>query len=176
MDGKSFGKMEAITYNNAIILTRGKYVVKILVSSCLLGLNCRYSGDSCFSLSVAGLAQNHTLIPVCPEQMGGLTTPREPAQIIDGNGVDIWNGRATVINASGKDVTPEFIRGARKALNFIKQYKVTEIVLKERSPSCAVHFIYRGNSIVNGMGVTCALFLHEGFKVLSDEDINNIHV
>lgn len=107
--------------------------------------------------------------------MGGLATPREPAQIINGNGLDVLNGRANVFNTAGKDVTPEFIRGTHKALNFVRQYRVSEIILKERSPSRAVHFIYRGTTIVNGMGVTCTLFLREGFKVLSAEEIDNFH-
>jgi uncharacterized protein YbbK (DUF523 family) len=149
-------------------------VIMIAASACLLGLNCRWDGTS--SLRKKLLLYLPHIIPFCPEQMGGLTTPREPAQIINGNGIDVINGRAKVLDASRKNVTQEFIRGALEVMNLVKQYNITEIILKERSPSCAVHAIYRGNYIVSGMGVTCALFLREGFKVLSDEEIENYHV
>jgi uncharacterized protein YbbK (DUF523 family) len=110
-----------------------------------------------------------------PEQLGGLPTPREPAQIIDGNGFDVLNNRARVINASGIDVTAEFIRGATEVLQIARQYNVDRIILKERSPSCAVHNLYRGKKLVAGMGVTSALLTLEGFAVLSAEEIDKLH-
>ncbi len=115
------------------------------------------------------------LIAVCPEQLGGLPTPREPAQIIDGDGFDVLNNRARVINASGIDVTAEFIRGAEEVLKIARNYNISEAILKERSPSCAVHHLYSSKNLVAGMGVTCALLTQEGFAVLSSEEIDKLH-
>jgi uncharacterized protein YbbK (DUF523 family) len=145
----------------------------IVVSACLLGLKCRWDGQR--YQQKKQLMHSPDIIPVCPEQLGGLTTPREPAQIIDGNGFDVLNDRARVINAAGIDVTYEFIRGARAVLIIAKQYNVDKVILKERSPSCAVHQLYQGKTLVVGMGVTCALLFREGFAVLSSEEIDKLH-
>lgn len=146
----------------------------IIVSACLSGLKCRWDGRS--YQQEKWLLSLPDLIPVCPEQLGGLTTPRDPAQIIDGNGFDVLNDRARVINASGIDVTYEFILGARAVLKIARQHKVSSAILKERSPSCASHHIYRGKNLIAGMGVTCALLFREGFEVLSSEEIDKLHV
>ena len=145
----------------------------IVVSACLLGLKCRWDGQS--YQPEKQLMHSPDMIPVCPEQLGGLPTPREPAQIIDGNGFDVLNNQARVINAAGIDVTYEFIRGARAVLRIARQYNVDHAILKERSPSCAVHQLYQGKTLVAGMGVTCALLFREGFAVLSSEEINKLH-
>jgi len=145
----------------------------IVVSACLLGLKCRWDGQS--YQPEKQLMHSPDMIPVCPEQLGGLPTPREPAQIIDGNGFDVLNNQARVINAAGIDVTYEFIRGARAVLRIARQYDVDHAILKERSPSCAVHQLYQGKTLVAGMGVTCALLFREGFAVLSSEEINKLH-
>ena len=145
----------------------------IIVSACLLGLKCRWDGH--IYPQEKQLMHLSDLIAVCPEQLGGLATPREPAQIIDGNGFDVLNNRARVINVSGIDVTCEFIRGAKAVLRIARQYNVDRVILKERSPSCGVHHIYRGKTLVAGMGVTCALLLREGFAVLSSEEIDKLH-
>jgi uncharacterized protein YbbK (DUF523 family) len=145
----------------------------IIASACLLGVNCRWDGNSSPEKKLLSYLPN--VIPVCPEQLGGLTTPRPPAQIFSGNGFDVLDGRAKVVAAGGKDVTGEFIRGAREALNIAGLYQVSGIVLKERSPSCAVHHLHQGRSLVAGMGVTCALFFREGYKVLSVEEIDKLH-
>ena len=145
----------------------------IVVSACLLGLKCRWDGQS--YPPEKQLIDLPDLIAVCPEQLGGLPTPREPAQIIDGNGFDVLNNRARVINASGIDVTSEFIRGAREVFRIARQHNVDRIILKERSPSCAVHHLYLGKNLVAGMGVTCALLTREGFAVLSSEEIDKLN-
>jgi uncharacterized protein YbbK (DUF523 family) len=145
----------------------------IVVSACLLGMKCRWNGQS--YPPEKQLMHLPDLIAVCPEQLGGLTTPREPAQIIDGNGFDVLNKRARVINASGLDVTCEFIRGAQAVLKIARQYNVDRVILKERSPSCGVRRLYQGRTLVTGMGVTCALLTCEGIAVLSSEEIDKLH-
>lgn len=145
----------------------------IIVSACLLGLKCRWDGRSCSQEQQ--LMQGDDLIGVCPEQLGGLATPREPAQIVNGNGFDVLNKRARVINTSGIDVTSEFIRGAQAALKIARLNNADKIILKERSPSCAVHHLYQGKTLIAGMGVTCALLTREGFTVLSSEEIDKLH-
>jgi uncharacterized protein YbbK (DUF523 family) len=145
----------------------------IVVSACLLGLKCRWDGQSYPQEKQLMLLPD--IIGVCPEQLGGLATPREPAQIIDGNGFDVLNNQARVINASGLDVTDKYIRGAKAVLRIARLYNVDRAILKERSPSCAVHHLYQGKSLVAGMGVTCALLFREGFAVLSAEEIDKLH-
>ena len=145
----------------------------ILVSACLLGMKCRWDGQ-CYQQDKQ-LMHLPDLIGVCPEQLGGLTTPREPAQIIDGNGFDVLNNRARVITVSGIDVTYEFIRGAQEVLRIARQYNVDRVIFKERSPSCAVHHLYQDKTLIDGMGVTCALLTDEGFTVLSSEEIDKLH-
>ncbi|NTW07833.1 MAG: DUF523 domain-containing protein [Syntrophaceae bacterium] len=145
----------------------------IIASACLLGLKCRWDGR--IYPQEKQLINLPDLIAVCPEQLGGLATPREPARIINGNGFDVLDNRARVINASGVDVTGEFIRGARAVLEIARKYNVDQVVLKERSPSCGVHCIYQGKTLAAGMGVTCALLLREGITILSSEEIGKLH-
>jgi uncharacterized protein YbbK (DUF523 family) len=145
----------------------------IIASACLLGLKCRWDGQSSPEEKLSLYLPD--IIPICPEQLGGLTTPREPAQIIDGNGFDVLIGKAKVITASGNDVTHEFIRGAWEALRVARMYKVGRIILKEHSPSCGVHHIYHGKNLIAGMGVTCALLSREGYEVLTAEEIDKLH-
>jgi len=144
----------------------------IIVSACLLGLKCRWDCQSCEQKQIMHLPD---LIAVCPEQLGGLSTPREPAQIINGNGFDVLDNRARVVNSSGIDVTDEFICGAQAALKIAREYNVARAILKERSPSCGVHHLYHGKTLADGMGVTCALLLREGIAVLSSEEIDKLH-
>jgi uncharacterized protein YbbK (DUF523 family) len=162
-----------VTTLNITTIVGKRLNIMILVSACLLGLKCRWDGRS--YPQEKQLMHLPDIIPVCPEQLGGLTTPREPAQIINGNGFDVLNNRARVINASGIDVTYEFIRGAEAVLEIARRYNADRVILKERSPSCAVHHLYQGKALVAGMGVTCALLTHEGFAVLSSEEIDKLH-
>lgn len=111
------------------------------------------------------LKENFELIPVCPEQLGGLSTPRAPSEIIGGN----------VINSEGTDVTEFFIAGAEITHITATKNRCKLCLLKERSPSCGVHQIYSGDfsgSLINGAGVTTALLLENGFKVFSEEEID----
>ncbi len=127
-----------------------------LVSACLVGLCTRYDGKIIEnSECIAGLQQSYW-IPVCPEQLGGLSTPREAADISGGDGADVLAGTARVISKSGADVTDAFIRGAKQVLHLARSQNVQAVFLKARSPSCAV----------NGkIGVTAAILRDAGFPL-----------
>ena len=135
-----------------------------LCSACLLGLACRYNGESVPYEKVLRLTEKEVLIPVCPEQMGGLSTPR-PA-------VELKNGRA--ITSDGKDVTENFQAGARQVLEIARLYDIDTVILKQRSPSCGCGQVYNGTfsgSVVPGNGITAKLLLENGIKVLTEEDL-----
>jgi uncharacterized protein YbbK (DUF523 family) len=103
--------------------------------------------------------------------MGGLTTPRQPSEIIGGDGDDVLDGRARVVDAEGKDVTAQFIKGAMEGLAIAKRIDVKKAIMKEKSPSCGVHRIYRNGILVSGKGVLTALLMREGIEVISNEEI-----
>jgi len=135
-----------------------------LCSACLLGIKCRYDGKDCRNEKVVELLKIELLIPVCPEQLGGLPTPREPAEIVGGK----------VLTKSGRDVTENFIRGARETLKIVKLLGVKEAVLKQGSPSCGCGRIYNGTfsgKTVEGDGITAALLKKHGIKVITEEDL-----
>lgn len=139
----------------------------ILVSACLLGCPCRYDGKSKPHESILALLKEHTLIPVCPEQMGGLATPRPPAERKDGG----------VFTENGGDVTEQYRRGAEEALHLAKLYGCTCAVLKERSPSCGSGQVYDGSfsrTLVAGDGVTAALLKANGITVLGESEVENL--
>lgn len=102
----------------------------ILVSSCLGGLECRYNGTHCLVEKIHELVRQEKAVMVCPEVLGGLPTPREPAEIIGGTGEDVLDGKAAVINRSGQDVTEQFMKGALLTLELAKKVGATHIVLK----------------------------------------------
>ena len=127
-----------------------------LVSSCLVGLPARYDGavktnESC-QLAMAG----GVWVPVCPEQLGGLPTPRPPAELIGGQGEEVLRGKAKVITKDGVDVTAQFVSGARQVLHIAEQLQVSEVFLKSGSPSCGAGRI---------LGVTAALLQSKGILV-----------
>ena len=127
-----------------------------LVSSCLMGLCTRYDGASKPSMDCIAALASHNWIPICPEQLGGLPTPREPAVLTGGDGHDVLAGRARVITESGRDVTANFIRGAEMVLELAEMRSITVAVLKSRSPSCAVS---------STIGVTAALLQQAGIEL-----------
>ena len=139
-------------------------MAKIIVSGCLLGCDCRYKGDNCKCEELLELAENHTLIPVCPEQLGGLSTPRHPAEIVGDK----------VISNHGKDVTYEYAKGAEMALYIAKTNKADAVVFKANSPSCGKGIIYDGTFTGNkteGNGIAAKLFLDNGFAVFTENEI-----
>lgn len=144
-----------------------------LISACLCGVNCKYNGlnnynEICDKLFVSGKA-----ILVCPEQLGGLSTPRIPSEI-NGNTLDIISGIGSVINKNGENVTSEFIKGAQETLNIAKKLNIKKAILKEGSPSCGVNYIYDGNftgTKICGMGITAQMLKEASIKVVSELDL-----
>lgn len=144
----------------------------ILVSSCIAGLEVRYNGSHCLVEKIQKLVNENKAITICPEMLGGLSTPREPAEIIGGDGNDVLDGKAKVMNRVGADVTEQFIKGAYAVLEKAKEVSATIVVLKENSPSCGSSMIYNGEFIgkkIAGIGVTAALLKRNGIRVISEE-------
>lgn len=138
---------------------------RILVSACLLGVSCRYDGIGKADKNVLKLMDKYELIPVCPEIMGGLATPRDPAEIIDGR----------VITKGGRDVTAEYARGAEETLKLAKLYGCKKAILKERSPSCGFAKIYDGtfsHTEVEGNGLTANLLSENDIVVIGESNLH----
>lgn len=138
--------------------------MKILVSACLLGEACRYDGKSKPCEAVLQLADAHTLIPICPEVLGGLPTPRIPSE---------RQSDGSVRNAVGEDVTEAYRNGAMEALRIAQAEGITLAILKERSPSCGCGEIYDGSfskSLTDGNGVTAELLQKHGIRVIGESD------
>lgn len=143
--------------------------MNILVSHCLLGAPCRYDGQSKPVAALKKLEeQGHTLIPVCPEVLGGLPTPRPPAEI---------QADSQVVNKAGTDVTMEYTAGARRALEIAREHGCTVAVLKEKSPSCGNREIYDGSfsgTLIPGQGVTARLLEKHGIRVLGESQLEQL--
>ena len=138
--------------------------MKILVSACLLGKNCKHNGGNNLNQSVLDFTEGHEVIGVCPEQLGGLSTPRLPAEIVDG----------VVTNKDGVSVDAEFRKGAQTALAVALEKKVDLAILQSRSPSCGVKEIYDDSfsgKKIKGQGVLAKLLSAHGIKVLDAEDV-----
>lgn len=127
-----------------------------LVSACLLGLATRYDGRSKPCPRLAALLAGRFVVPFCPEQLGGLATPRPPADLVGGDGFDVLHGRAVVRTRQGGDVTPAFLRGAREVCFLASRYRVAAVFLKARSPSCGLA----------PAGVTAALLRRYGYPLI----------
>lgn len=140
------------------------------ISACLLGVRCRYDGGSRVHPEALRLATQGGLVPVCPEQLGGLATPRTPAEIVGGDGNDVLEGRARVVDESGRDVTEAFLRGARETVALCRILGIDEVLLKSRSPSCGVGQVYHGTELIEGDGVTAAFLRREGIRAIRHPD------
>ncbi|OGZ79211.1 MAG: purine-nucleoside phosphorylase [Candidatus Staskawiczbacteria bacterium RIFOXYD2_FULL_37_9] len=136
----------------------------ILVSACLLGVNCQYNGESDFTRELLDFLKDRgEFIAICPEVLGGLTIPRDGAEIIGDK----------VKTVKGNDVTKEFLAGAEKVLKFAKENNVDFAILKAKSPSCGVGMIYDGTfsrKLIEGDGITAALLKKNKIKVLTEKD------
>ena len=144
----------------------------LVVSACLLGIGCRYDGGSCPNPRLVEAFSRGGIIPVCPEQLGGMTTPRAPSEIRGGDGHGVIDGCCPVVDRDGNDRTEAFLRGAREVLRVCRLCGAKGAVLKERSPSCGTHEVADGtfSGLTRaGMGVTAALLCREGISVHSDE-------
>ncbi len=128
-----------------------------LVSACLVGLCTRYDGKVKANTACLDFLENHNYIPICPEQLGGLATPRPAADITGGDGFDVLRGDASVCTKDGDDLSVPFTQGAKQVLQIAQSQTVTAICLKARSPSCAV---------LGTIGVTAALLSKHGFKLI----------
>ncbi len=138
--------------------------MKIMVSGCLLGENCKYNGLNNFSQKVMDFIKGHEIFSVCPEVMGGLSIPRPPAEIVDG----------IVKIKEGKSVDKEFRHGAQLALEIAVKEKVDCVILQSRSPSCGSKQIYDGTfsgTKIPGQGTFASLLKEHGFKIIDVEDL-----
>jgi uncharacterized protein YbbK (DUF523 family) len=136
----------------------------ILVSSCLVGKNCKYNGSNNYNKDVESFLIGKKYIDCCPEQLGGLETPRPKVEIRINKAVNEYN----------QDVTKEFIIGSELTLKYAKENHVELAILKERSPSCGVNKIYNGNFeniLIEGMGISAKLLSENGIKVISEEEL-----
>jgi uncharacterized protein YbbK (DUF523 family) len=152
---------------------------RILISACLAGDRVRYDSKKIplSDICLLGWQKKEILIKVCPEVSGGLKIPRQPAQILNGNGLDVLNGTAKVIDIHGRDVTLPFITGAEYALSIAKKFDIKIAVLKEKSPSCGVNKIYNGHfdsTLMPGFGVTSAILKKAGLKVFSENELDQV--
>ena len=138
---------------------------RVLVSACLLGVGCRFDGAAKLNAEVVRFSETWCLVPVCPEQLGGLSTPRSPAQINSGSGDDVLDGTASVLADDGTDVTAAYMCGARQTLEIARILGATRAMLKEKSPACGVNLVYNNGVLVEGRGVATALLLREGIRV-----------
>lgn len=137
----------------------------ILISACLCGCDCKYNGGNNADERCIEMLKSGNAIPVCPEQLGGLNTPRIPAEIVGDK----------VISKSGADVTKEFLKGANETLKLAKLLNIKKAILKEKSPSCGSRYIYDGSfkgKKIKGEGLTTKILRENGIEVISENDIN----
>lgn len=138
--------------------------MNILVSACLLGLRCRYDGKSKPNDAVLRLREGHTLIPACPEQLGGLPTPRAPSE---------WQGEV-IRNSEGENVTAQYLRGAEEAVKLARLFDCHAAILKERSPACGHGEIYDGtftNTLTKGFGGAAKALINAGVTVFGESEL-----
>lgn len=137
--------------------------MKIMVSACLLGYNVKYNGKNNLNDELIEFLKEYEVISICPEVMGGLTTPRIPSEIKNGK----------VINEKNIDVTSEFIEGANKTLELAMDNDIKVAILKKNSPSCGYGTIYDGtfnHRIINGYGITAKLLKENGITILNEDN------
>ena len=141
--------------------------MNVLISACLLGVNCRYNGNGILIEDAETLKENYHLVPVCPEIFGGMSTPREPAEQRNGK----------VFSKSGEDVTAYFEKGAQEVLKLAKFYDCKYAILKERSPSCGHGKVYDGSfagTIIEGNGVLADMLEKSGIEVFGESQLNDL--
>lgn len=140
---------------------------KVLVSGCLLGINCRYNGVQLDKRQLE-IDDSSEIIPICPETLGNLPIPRPPSFFsnhLTGDGV--LEGKCKVITENNEDKTENFLAGANEVLQLAKLHNVKKVYLKENSPSCGKNFVYVGEKKVKGKGVTVALLEKHGIEIIS---------
>ena len=139
----------------------------LLVSACLVGLNCKYNGGNNYNSKILELMKKYNFILICPEYDGGLPIPRKPSEIKNG----------VVINSSFEDVTINFNAGAKKALELAKIYNCKKALLKEKSPSCGKNYTYDGtfsNKLIERSGISAKLLIDNNIKEYSENEIDKL--
>jgi uncharacterized protein YbbK (DUF523 family) len=147
---------------------------RYLVSACLCGIPCRYDGKSVKDERIEKLVRMQKAVPICPEILGGLSIPREPFEIAQGEGKDVLSGTGLVLSRNGKNMTPFLLRGAFASLSIAQKFKIKKAWMKKKSPSCGCEqtltrlggWIKRKGESVKGDGVTVSLFKRSGIKVM----------
>ena len=145
-----------------------------IVSACLAGINCTYRGRNKRDRTVEKMVRQGRAVLVCPEVMGGLTTPRINGEITGGDGADVLTGRARVTALSGNDLTPQYLRGSYTILELAQRLGIRKAILKSKSPACGCGAIYDGTFrriLTPGNGVLTALLLKHHFTVLTENDL-----
>ena len=151
--------------------------ITIMMSACLLGVKCNFKGGYSYDFTRnshfwSKLLEKYNIIPICPEQMGGLPTPRVPSELLD-KASFVEAGKGIIINKTGTDVTVNFVKGAEEVLRLAKLYNVKMAVLKTKSPSCGVKTVYDGSFsgvLIPGMGYTAYLLNKNNMKVIDEAD------
>ena len=140
---------------------------KLLISACLLGVNCKYNGKNNYNPLIEELKKKYELVPICPEVMGGLSIPRDPSEIKG----DL------VISNKGNDVTSNYLSGAYQALQLVGISNIKKAVLKDGSPSCGSTYIYDGTftkNRISGMGITAKLLKENNIIIYNENDIEKL--
>ena len=143
------------------------------ISACLIGEAVRYDGGHKQQTQLKQLVDNGEAIVICPEVLGGLSVPREPSEMINGDGVSVWSGQSRVATQFDKDVTQAFKQGAQDALKILQQHGIDTVILKDGSPSCGSTEVYDGQfngTKRQGVGVTTALFEQHGIRVYNEHN------
>ena len=144
----------------------------IMVSACLLGVRCRYDGECRPHPAIVKMAAKQRIIPVCPEQLGGLPTPRPRSVLYGGDGYAVLDGTARVVADDGTDITDVFLNGARQTVEIACRCGVVRAILTERSPSCGIFRVYIDDELVSGTGVTAAILDRHGVTLTSSEELD----
>jgi uncharacterized protein YbbK (DUF523 family) len=139
----------------------------IIVSACLLGFECRYDLKKSSGIKF-NIPKDAVLIPVCPEQLGGLSTPRLKSMFVGGDGEWVIRGLARVVNEDGTDVTDNFIKGANAAKRISCITRACSAILKDKSPSCGTHIVMISDKFKKGLGVTASILNGMGLCIVNE--------
>ncbi len=144
-----------------------------LISACLCGVNCKYNGRNNYSKYCDDLFKSGKAVLICPEQLGGLPTPRVPSEMND-RAEEILNRKGKILTKDGSDVTEEFVKGAKEVEEIAKKLNIEGAILKDGSPSCGVNYIYDGTftgNKIKGRGITTEILVQNGISVISENDL-----
>ncbi len=141
----------------------------VLVSACLIGVPCRFDGKDALSKKLLqALIKTYHIVPICPEELGGLPTPR-PRAMLTGSSEDFLKGLATITDANNKDLKIEFLKGAKESLTIAREQGIKKAYLKDKSPSCGVENIYIQGELRSGTGITANILKNSGIELISVE-------